>query len=187
MGRHHLRTSTDTGYGPTDEYANVFILRRNVEGAPRTNQLGHTNIRMIGGLRGDINDAWSYDFYWLQGPEQLQDSYVNDLSVERIGNALDVIEDPDTGEWVCRSGSDDGCVPWNIFQEGAVTQEAVDYISTVAVQYGTTRTQVVNLTFTSDLGALRSDDPERQRGYPAGGRAPSTARSLCGTRPTRST
>ena len=92
-----------TGYGPTD-HAEVYIGRRNVEGAPRTNQLGHTNIRMMGGLRGEIDDEWSYDFYWLRAQNNSQDSYVNDLSVERIGNALDVIEDPDTGEWVCRSG-----------------------------------------------------------------------------------
>jgi iron complex outermembrane recepter protein len=132
------------------QYAEAYVLRRNVEGGPRYNQLGHTNIRMIGGLRGDITDAWSYDFYWLRAQNNSQDSYINDLSLERVDRALDVIEDPDTGEWVCRSGSDDGCVPWNIYQEGAVTQEAVDYITTVAVLYGLTSTQVVNLTFTSD-------------------------------------
>jgi len=139
----------ETGYGPTD-FATVFMGRRNVEGAPRTNQIGHTNIRMIGGLRGDIGENWNYDFYWLKAQNNSYESYVNDLNVERLGNALDVIEDPDTGEWVCRSGSGDGCVPWNIFTEGAVTQEAIDYISTVAVQYGVTSTQVLNLTFSSD-------------------------------------
>ncbi|MEE4274021.1 MAG: TonB-dependent receptor [Thermoanaerobaculales bacterium] len=145
----HDIVCTQGGYAD-DDYANVLILRRNVEGEPRSNQLGHTNIRMIGGLRGEINDEWSYDFYWLRAQNNSQDSYMNDLSPERMGNALDIIEDPDTGEWVCRAGSDDGCVPWNIFQEGAVTPEAVDYISTVAVQYGTSATQVFNLTFTSD-------------------------------------
>ena len=124
--------------------------RRNVEGAGRSNALGHTNIRMLGGLRGEINDEWNYDFYWMRGQNNQQDSYNNDLSVPRIARALDIIEDPETGEWVCRSGSGDGCVPWNIFTEGAVTQEALDYISTVAVQYGVTGIQVFNLTFTSD-------------------------------------
>ena len=105
--------------------------------APRgPTQLGHTNIRMLGGLRGEIDDEWNYDFYYMKGQNNSYDSYNNDLNVSRIGNALDVIEDPDTGEWVCRMRPRDGCVPWNIFQEGAVTQEAIDYISTVAVQYG---------------------------------------------------
>jgi len=146
------------------EYNDVWVLRRNVEGGPRHNQLGHTNIRMIGGLRGDINDAWAYDLYWLRGQTNIQDSYLNDVSVERMANALDIIEDPNTGEWVCRSGSDDGCVPWNVFQEGAVTQEAVDYISTVAVLYGMTSTQVVNLTFTSDWESYGVKIPSASEG-----------------------
>jgi outer membrane receptor protein involved in Fe transport len=137
-----------TGYGPTD-LADVWIFRRNVEGDPRSNEIGHSNIRMLGGVRGEINDEWNYDFYYMHGQNNQYDSYNNDLNVGRIGNALDVIEDPDTGEWVCRSG-DAGCVPWNIFQEGAVTQEAIDYMSTVAVQYAVTSIDVFNLTFTSD-------------------------------------
>jgi outer membrane receptor protein involved in Fe transport len=136
-----------------DEYADVGVLRRNVEGEPRSNQLGHTDSRLVAGLRGDISDAWSYDLYWLRAESHLQESYVNDLSVERINYALDVIEDPDTGEWICRNeqARANGCVPWNVFQEGAVTQEAVDYITTVGVQYQTTKTEVGNLTFTGDL------------------------------------
>ncbi len=130
-----------------EEYGEVYTGRRNVEGAGRSNALGHTNIRMLGGLRGEINDEWNYDFYWMRGQNNQQDSYNNDLSVPRIARALDIIEDPETGEWVCRSGSGDGCVPWNIFTEGAVTQEALDYISTVAVQYGVTGIQVFNLIF----------------------------------------
>ncbi len=134
-----------------DEYANVLILRRNDEDAPRFEDLGHTDVRLVAGLRGEINDAWGYDFYGLRATSDNQKSYQNDLSIVRIGNALDVIEDPVTGEWVCRSGGDDGCVPWNIFTEGAVTQEAVDYMTTVAVRYQRNRTEVVNLTFTGDL------------------------------------
>jgi len=139
----------DTGYGPTDQ-AQVFILRRNVEGAPRSNELGHSNVRLLAGMRGEISDEWNYDFYYLKGQNNQYDSYNNDLNITRIGNALDVIEDPDTGEWVCRNDAANGCVPWNIFQEGAVTQEAVNYMSTVAVQYAVTSIDVFNLTFTSD-------------------------------------
>ena len=154
-----------TGYGPTD-YADVWMWRRNVEGDPRSNQLGHTNARLIGGLRGEITENWSYDFYWLRAENNSQDSYINDLSIERVGNALDIIEDPDTGEWICRSG-DDGCVPWNIFEEGAVTQEAIDYIVGTAVMYGKTKTQVFNLTFSSDWEGYGIAMPSASEGVQA--------------------
>lgn len=51
---------TAHGYGPTD-MANVLVLRRNVEGGPRVAQLRHTSFRMVSGLKGEINDAWSYN------------------------------------------------------------------------------------------------------------------------------
>jgi len=133
--------------GP-EGYANLGSLRRNVEGDPRSNALGHTNVRILAGMRGDIGDNWSYDFYYMNAQNNSFDSYNNDLSIERVTNAIDVIEDPETGEWVCRVGGD--CVPWNIFQEGGVTQEAIDYITTKYVQWGITSTEVFNLTFTSD-------------------------------------
>jgi len=141
---------TQPGYGPTD-FAWVSTRRRNVEGEPRSNQIGHTNFRLVAGLRGDIGGSWSYDFYALHAENHARLSYVNDLNEQRIRNALDVIVDPETGEWVCRSGSDDGCVPWNIFEEGAVTQEAIDYISTNALMDTIFRTRVLNLTFMGDL------------------------------------
>ncbi|MEX1311201.1 MAG: TonB-dependent receptor [Candidatus Sulfomarinibacteraceae bacterium] len=140
---------TQGGYAD-DEYAEVYMGRRNIEGGARVNALGHTNSRIVAGLRGAIGDNWNYDFSVLHGQTDVQDSYDNDLNNERIANALDVVVDPDTGEWVCRAGSGDGCVPWNIFQEGGVTPEAVEYIKYDGVLYGQTSIDVVNLTFTSD-------------------------------------
>jgi len=156
----HNLICVDGGYA-NDETADMWILRRNVEGAPRSNELGHANIRMLGGLRGEINDEWNYDFYYMHGQNNAYDSYNNDLNVQRIGNALTIIEDPETGEWVCANDADNGCVPWNIFTNSGtaavvddfhngVTQEAIDYISTVAVSYSTSSIDVFNLTFTSD-------------------------------------
>jgi outer membrane receptor protein involved in Fe transport len=140
------------GYA-NDEYATVYIRRRNVEGGSRTSQLGHTNSRLVAGLRGDINDSWRYDFYGLRAESLLQDSYINDLNTERMGYALDIIEDPNTGEWVCRNeqARADGCVPWNVFRQDSVTPEATEYISTVAVRYSKAESEVLNLTLTGDL------------------------------------
>ncbi len=135
-----------------DEYVDTVTLRRNVEGAPRSNALGHNTFRLLAGVRGDINDQWSYDTYGMHAENNGYDSYNNDLNINRMQNALDVVGtrgDPSTYE--CRNGGADGCVPWNIYQQGAVDQAAIDYMSTVAVQYGTTITQVANATFTGDL------------------------------------
>ncbi len=137
------------GFEPTD-YATVYMLRRNVEGGPRTNYLDHSNLRIVAGVRGDLGENWGYDFYGLHAQNKKTDIYEKDLHVERMANALDVIVDPETGEWACRA-EDPGCVPWNIFREGGVTEEALDYMYADLIALTDSQTQVVNLTFTGDL------------------------------------
>ncbi len=143
-----------------DEIATVSINRRSLEGGPRDWRLNHTSFRLLAGLRGDLSDQWSYDLYGMHTQMNFLEIGGNDANITRMQNALDIIEDPDTGEWVCRSG-DPGCVPWNIFVNNGnqivddprlgVTQEAIDYMYTRYLDSGGSAIQVLNLTFTGDL------------------------------------
>ena len=149
-------------YGLTrDDSQNVFIGRRNVEGGNRQNDLQHTSYRGVFGLRGDLNDTWRYDLYYQYSEVRMQNTYLNDLSITRIGRALDAVHDPATGRTVCRSvldGSDPSCVPWNIFREGAVTQEMIDYLTLPLSARGATDQTVVSGYIAGHLGdyGLRS-------------------------------
>ncbi len=141
---------TQAGYGD-DEYANVLINRRGVESGPRYDSLRHTAWRLLAGARGEINQQWSYDVYGLHAEVEIPESYHNDLSVTRMADALDVIGDPDDpNTWQCRSGND-GCVPWNIFEAGGVTQEAVDYLRTTSHIQSRTKTEILDGRLNGDL------------------------------------
>ncbi len=143
-------------YGLTrDDSQQVFIGRRNVEGGNRQNDLRHTSYRGVFGLRGDLNETWRYDLYYQYSEVRMQNAYLNDLSIPRIGRALDAVRDPTTGRVVCRSvldGSDPSCVPWNIFREGAVTQEMVDYLTLPLSARGATDQTVVSGYIAGHLG-----------------------------------
>ena len=149
-------------YGLTrNDSQQVFIGRRNVEGGSRQNDLRHTSYRGVFGLRGDLSENWRYDLYYQYAEVRMQNSYLNDLSVTRIGRALDAVRDPATGQVVCRSvldGSDPNCVPWNIFREGAVTQAMVNYLSLPLSARGATDQTVVSGYIAGNLGryGLRS-------------------------------
>lgn len=141
--------------------SNVLIGRRSIETGPRTSVMRHTSWRMLGGLKGDINDAWSYDFHALYAEVSSPQEYIGDLSVNNIADAVDVIGDPnDPSTWRCRSGNP-GCSPWNIFANNGqvvttnpalgVTQEAMDYIMLNMVLTSGTKTQLVNGTLFGDL------------------------------------
>jgi outer membrane receptor protein involved in Fe transport len=142
---------TNMGYGPTD-IATVIIQRRNVEGGGRVAQLRHTASRLSFGMRGDINDAWRYDAFGLQGEMHSPQRYRNDLHVDRLQNALIVDGDPNNpATWQCRS-ADAGCAPWNIFRTGGVTQEALDYLSLPLILDSGTRTRILQGTLTGNFG-----------------------------------
>lgn len=119
------------GCGPGVQSVPWYIGRRSVEGGPRVDDLRHTSYRVLAGVRGDINEDWSYDAFANFARTLRDQVYQNDMSTTRIQRALNVVADPNTGDPVCQSvldGTDPNCVPWNVFQEGGVTQEALDYL-----------------------------------------------------------
>lgn len=134
------------GLGPEDEQL-VYIGRRNAEGGPRRHDLRHTSFRGVFGLRGDIDETWRYDLYGQYAEVDQKETYFNDVLTSRIVRSLDVTTDPATGEPVCvatLNGTDPDCVPWNIFSEGGVTQEATDYFSVPLFARGTTDQTVIS-------------------------------------------
>ncbi|HET7605404.1 MAG TPA: TonB-dependent receptor [Sphingomicrobium sp.] len=155
------------GSGGTFTQASLSIARRNVEGGGRDDDLEHTNWRIVAGMRGDVARGLSYDVSYQYDKSLLSETYYNDFSVTKLTRALDVVAVLD-GEVVapgtpgatiqCRSvlnGTDTACVPYNVFQAGAVTPEALQYVQTPGFQRGHVALTIAqaNMTFTgADYG-----------------------------------
>jgi iron complex outermembrane receptor protein len=136
------------------------ILKRNVEGAPRQDDLQHTSFRIVLGTKGDLNDAFSYDAYYQYGRTNFNETYLNDFSITRLRRALDVVSN--NGVATCRSvvdGSDPNCVPYNIWTQGGVTPQAVAYLATPGFQRGQTTEQVASFNVTGLLGKYGIKSP----------------------------
>lgn len=136
------------------------ILRRNVEGGPRRDDLQHTSYRGVIGAKGDLDDAWSYDAYYQYGRTNYAETYTNDFSVARLTKALDVVAGPTGPE--CRSvedGSDPSCVPYDIFSSGNVSQAAINYLSTPGFQRAQVSEQVASASLTGQLGKYGIQSP----------------------------
>lgn len=143
-------------YVNADNITQVTFGRRNVEGGPRRDDLIHTSYRGVMGLRGDINDDWKYDVYGLFGRTLFAENYQNDVSKARMQNALLAANDPLTGTVQCLANINGangapGCVPYNIWQPGGVTPEAVAYFTVPGFQQGSTTEQVLSGAVTGDL------------------------------------
>jgi len=149
--RNHLcsaaEIAADTAV-PGSASAHVEIGRRNLEGGQRYSDFEHTNYRAVGGLRGEIGPAWSYDAYAQYYYVQFYNTNNRYLNFQSIANALQVTGTATAP--VCISGSP--CVPYNIFRDGGVTQDQLDYLYTNGTAYGTNSLRTVHADFTADLG-----------------------------------
>jgi iron complex outermembrane receptor protein len=144
--------------------AHIILGRRNVEGGPRQDDLGHTSYREVVGLKGDIIDGFTYDIYGMTGTTKLTEVFTNDVSKVKLQNALQAVVDPKTGQVVCKANSGGsvnapGCAPYDIFQVGGVTQAAVAYISEPGLSSGLTTERVVDGNVTGDLGKFGVKSP----------------------------
>ena len=137
-----------------------YVGRRNVEGGPRIQDYNLNSYRLVGGLRGDIGDAWSYDLTAQYARVQYTDRYIGDFSSQRLGRALDVIDVGGTP--TCRSvvdGTDPSCVPYNPFRPGGITQEQLDYLTLPLIATGYVTNQVLTAAMTGDLGVYGIQSP----------------------------
>jgi outer membrane receptor protein involved in Fe transport len=142
--------------GVAGQDAQIWLGRRNVEGGPRVYSTTHDDFRMVFGTKGDIGSGWSYDVSMQYGRSGVSDVITNQLLISHIANALDVVPGPNGP--VCESGVA-GCVPWNIWTPGGVTQDALNYIQGTAADAGYTTEQVVTGTITGDLGQYGLKSP----------------------------
>ena len=142
------------GLNAPGDTADVFILRRNVEGGGRQDTIGHSSYRGVVGVKGDFAKHWNYDVFVQQGRVNYSEAYLNDFSITRAGRAMDVTTDAN-GNAVCRSaldGTDPACVPYNIWAPGGVTPAALAYLQTPGVQKGFTEQKVQGASLSADLG-----------------------------------
>ena len=152
---------TSQGFSGSDN-APVNIGRRNVEGGGRANEISHTSYRIVVGLRGDINAAWSYDVSGQYSDVSYTDEAENFFNISLVRNALEVRTDPNTGQPACQvaiDGTDPRCVPYNIFQPGGVTQDALDYIQAPGFRKGSVTQKVFQVTASGDLGVYDIRSP----------------------------
>jgi len=126
----------------------LLIGRRNIEGGGRNQFYEHTNYRAVFGGRGEIVDSWKWDLYGSYYYTELFTAAQNYLSINRLQNALQVVQGPNGP--VCISGG--GCVPYNIFQDGQVSAAALTYLDIEGTARGSIAERIIEGTITGDLG-----------------------------------
>lgn len=150
---------------PGSVNADVEIGRRNIEGGARTYDYQHSNYRFVVGSKGALADGWTYDGYGQYYYTNFQTQNGRDFSYDKISNALQVETGPD-GALRCISAvaRQSGCVPYNIFSDGGVTQDQLAYLETLGTATGNTELNTWHVDVTGDLGTYGLKLPAAETG-----------------------
>ncbi|MBV9621651.1 MAG: TonB-dependent receptor [Gammaproteobacteria bacterium] len=140
--------------------ANVQIGRRNTEGGGRFSDYEHSNYRALLGFKGGFGDAWTYDVYGQYFYTTFFNSNQKYLSFQAIDNALQVTGT--AANPVCISGAP--CVPYNIFADNGVTQNALNYLYLSGTGEGSTTLRTAHADITGQLGQYGVRSPAANEG-----------------------
>lgn len=140
-----------TNASADDDTVDFLAGRRNVEGGPRFGELRHTTYRGVFGIRGELDDTWRYDVSYQYSEVDMANLNGNYFDTARLNQALKAELDAD-GNIVCSAGADAGCVPYNLWTTGGVTDDQVAFLSQEYFESGSTSQEVFMAYAQGSLG-----------------------------------
>lgn len=130
----------------------VSWVRRMVEFGPRSTDLSRNTVRIANGIEWFINDNWTLDTYLTWGKTQQTQENGGQINLERARYAFDVEYGVDDElQCVDQIARLQGCVPFNVFGAGTISQDAVDYLRVPAKTLGQVEQLVLSSTLSGEL------------------------------------
>ncbi|WP_242101264.1 MULTISPECIES: TonB-dependent receptor [unclassified Lysobacter] len=120
----------------------IYVAKRNIEGGPRISQTDNTQWRVVAGVEGALDEAWSYNASFLHGEVSNTTIGKNDFLSDRIVQAI----------LGCPDGSFAGCIPYDVFTPGGVTAEAAAALAGTSLSKVDTELNQINAYITGDTG-----------------------------------
>lgn len=128
-----------------------WVSRNDFDGGLRGEDTERKTMRLVVGAEGVFGNNWQYDASLNYGRTHERRQNLNNRYMERFYAGLDAVQDPATGNIVCRSQLDPNsvnsnldylmgngivsaetaasCVPFSIFGDGAITPQARDWFN----------------------------------------------------------
>ncbi|MBM4218821.1 MAG: TonB-dependent receptor [Gammaproteobacteria bacterium] len=134
-----FRNSLATLYPGATEVG-IYIGKRNTEGGPRSDVLDHESFRIVLGTKGQLVGNWDYDLFYLYANTTASTTYINDLFLPLIGEAVG----PN-----CAT-AETGC--YQVFTFNGVTPEMAQALGGTAIARARTNLEVAGAHVSGDFG-----------------------------------
>ena len=138
------------------------LLKRNVAGGPRTDDLNHKDFRGVWGSKGDLGKSWNYDAYFQYGQVKYNETYLNDVSISALQNALNVVSVGGVAQCASAAAVTAGCVPYDVFSGNGVSQAATNYVTANGTKTGKNTEMVADLSLTGNLSNYGIKSPKSE-------------------------
>jgi iron complex outermembrane receptor protein len=129
-------------YACAPNLACVFLSKRPTELGPRIAAHERDYSRIVAGIRGELWDGWNFDGWVTYTDSSTEEWLRNDASRSRLLQGL--LVDPVTNECFDPTG---GCAPLNIFGEGNLSPEGVEFLRVEPFANRTDRTNTLASVF----------------------------------------
>lgn len=127
----------------------MAIGRRFTELGPRINNFENKSYQTTVGVKGAINQNWSYDAYLSSGESSQVQTRGNWGSLSKVQQALRAVSPT-----ACTNTAN-GCVPLNVFgADGSITPAMLNFINLSAILQSKVEQKVAAASVSGDLGRL---------------------------------
>jgi len=126
-------------------------------GAPRNDDLRHTDYRIVLGAKGELAEGWNYDAFVQYGASIYAEHFLGDVSISKLQDALNTVSTTQ-----CVVGG--ACVPINIFTSAQPSAAALAYVNTPGFKEGQTTEEVSEIDVNGDLGQYGLKSPFAKEG-----------------------
>lgn len=158
--------SADNAYNPFGQDITDW-RRRMVEAGPRTDEVEVQTTRLVSGLRGEIAGGWEWELSYLYGDVSRTSAFFPIINLANVAEAVGPTVVDGAGDLRCDTDGDGAftdadngdCVPLNVFGEGSVTAEMIDFISITQNERTQINSETISLEFVQpELFALPGGD-----------------------------
>ncbi|MGL4984268.1 MAG: TonB-dependent receptor domain-containing protein, partial [Plesiomonas sp.] len=122
-----------------------------IEAGGRNREFDSSTSRLVLGFDGQLENSWTWDTAFVYGKTKTTESEQNVFMKDRINNAIGATSAD--GKQCLDSGGKviAGCVPWNLFGNGGLSQEAIKSASFTRNDNGSNEQQSLEFNLSGDL------------------------------------
>ena len=155
------------------EECSITLNRDNYDLGTRGETVTRKTLRGVIGAEGEFNSHARYEVSYVYGQTKSRIFSTNNRITDRYFAALDAVQDPNTGQIICRLGLDPtanidpnnfdappstfspgDCRPLNLMGTRVASQDALDFVTVNNTSFSKVTQQVVSGSISGDFGAL---------------------------------